>query len=152
MQGINKLSSLWLAIDSLPTFKGWNPSASLSGWIESRIVCSFMCLGNGSWTKIPFTFSWLLSFSTRLRSSSWEIVSSKWWSITSIPISSALLLFAFTYTLLATTFPTCTTAKPGPFQKGFWKTRISFLRLLRSYWAISFPLIILVISTSANIQ
>ena len=34
----DKISSLKDDIDNLPTFKGWNPSASLLGFIESRII------------------------------------------------------------------------------------------------------------------
>ena len=47
--------------DKFPTFIGWNPSTSLLGWIVSITFCLSICLGRGSWTKIPDTVSSLLS-------------------------------------------------------------------------------------------
>ena len=43
--------------ERLPTFIGWNPSTSFEGSIASITFCLSICLGKGSWTKIPETVS-----------------------------------------------------------------------------------------------
>jgi hypothetical protein len=37
----------------LPMFKGWKPSTSFSMEISFNIFSSLICLGNGSWTRMP---------------------------------------------------------------------------------------------------
>ena len=50
------------------TFRGWNPSTSFSFEMVSMTFASLMCLGRGSWTRMPSTES--SSFSSRIRASS----------------------------------------------------------------------------------
>ena len=37
----------------LPTLTGWKPSTSFEGSIAIITLSSLICLGSGSWTKIP---------------------------------------------------------------------------------------------------
>mmetsp|Transcript_786 Transcript_786/g.2014 ORF Transcript_786/g.2014 Transcript_786/m.2014 type:complete len:213 (+) Transcript_786:1625-2263(+) len=64
-------------IASFPMFSGWNPSTSFSMLIAVRIFSSLMCLGKGSWTKMPCTLGSALYASTTCKTSSSVAVSGR---------------------------------------------------------------------------
>ena len=79
-----------------PTLTGWKPSTSFSGEIASVTFCSFICLGRGSWTRIPCTEGSLLSFSISAKSSSSLVVSGRTMLRSAIPASAKALRFPVT--------------------------------------------------------
>ncbi len=56
-------------VESFPTFIGWKPSTSLAGSMARRILASSMCLGRGSWTRMPWISGSAFKPSTSPRSS-----------------------------------------------------------------------------------
>ena len=50
-----------------PMEAGWKPSTSFSRSIASKIVVSSMCLGRGSWTRMPWTLGSALKSATTCR-------------------------------------------------------------------------------------
>ncbi len=95
------------------TLRGWKPSTSFSLAIVSITFASLMCLGRGSWTRIPSTESSALSSLTRSRSSSSVIVSGLRIFVFFIPTLSAALAFPVTYQTLPGSSPTRITTRLG---------------------------------------
>ena len=52
VQGMKRGS--WPFMLSLPMLRGWKPSTSFCSEISASIFSSFMCLGSGSWTRMPW--------------------------------------------------------------------------------------------------
>ena len=74
-------------------FRGWNPSTSFSSEIAASTFSSFMCLGRGSCTKMPWQSGLALkSATTWSTSSSVEVSGISLWKET-IPASSHALRF-----------------------------------------------------------
>mmetsp|Transcript_4243 Transcript_4243/g.15655 ORF Transcript_4243/g.15655 Transcript_4243/m.15655 type:complete len:251 (+) Transcript_4243:283-1035(+) len=141
VHGMNRGS--WPFMDSLPMFSGWNPSTSFSIVISAKIFSSFMCLGNGSCTKMPWhSGSALKSATTFNTSSSVDSSGISLWKET-IPASSHALRFILTYVALSGRLPTITTASPGTLPYFSFKAVTSSLISPRIAAAMALPSITL---------
>src|SRR5437879_3802107 len=98
---------------SNPVLRGWNPSTSLAGSIESMTRLVSTPLGSGSCTRIPSTRSSRLSLLTRSSNCASLVAAGKSCAKDSIPTSRDDLRLLRTYTEDAGSAPTCTTANPG---------------------------------------
>ncbi len=96
-----------------PTFSLWKPSTSFSGLIAWRMRCSSIWAGNGSCTRMPLTSGARLRRPIRASSSAWLVSAGRRCSSERMPTSSARSTLLRTYTWLAASAPTSTTARPG---------------------------------------
>mmetsp|Transcript_21074 Transcript_21074/g.59237 ORF Transcript_21074/g.59237 Transcript_21074/m.59237 type:complete len:278 (+) Transcript_21074:66-899(+) len=97
----------------LPMLTAEKPSASLSTRIDFSTVCSSMCFGRGSWTKMAWTCGFWLSFSISSSTSCWLTLAGRSTSMVWNSTSAAAFFLFLTYVCESLFSPTRTTAKPG---------------------------------------
>mmetsp|Transcript_39001 Transcript_39001/g.54183 ORF Transcript_39001/g.54183 Transcript_39001/m.54183 type:complete len:255 (+) Transcript_39001:295-1059(+) len=139
VQGTNRGSRPF--IESCPMFRGWNPSTSFSMLMAAKTVCSSMCLGSGSCTKIPCTLGSALKAFTTSSTCCCVAVSGRSLSKEAIPTSAHFFRFILTYVWESLRIPTMTTAKPGTFPVFSFIAEISTLISSVMIADISLPLI-----------
>mmetsp|Transcript_4608 Transcript_4608/g.29207 ORF Transcript_4608/g.29207 Transcript_4608/m.29207 type:complete len:268 (-) Transcript_4608:236-1039(-) len=94
VHGVNSGSLPFM--DNVPVLMGWKPSTSFWMLISDTTFSSSMCLGNGSWTRMPCTAGLALSWRTFRISSSSVIVSGRSSEIDAMPTSAHAFLFILT--------------------------------------------------------
>ena len=96
-----------------PMLYGWKPSTSFCGWMRSKTDWLLMCLGSGSCTKMPSTSGSAFRRSIKSSNSASPVAAGRMCeNDLSAAFSQAACLLR-TYTALAGSSPTSTTAKPG---------------------------------------
>ena len=132
-------SGSWPFMLSLPMLRGWKPSTSFSSEISASTFSSFMCLGSGSWTRMPWqSGSALKSRTTCSTSSSLQSSGISLWKET-IPASSHALRFMRTYVCESGRLPTMTTARPGALPYLAFSSATSTLISSRMVAAMALP-------------
>mmetsp|Transcript_9467 Transcript_9467/g.19603 ORF Transcript_9467/g.19603 Transcript_9467/m.19603 type:complete len:271 (-) Transcript_9467:80-892(-) len=126
-----------------PMLRGWKPSTSFSMLMALRMVASSMCLGRGSWTRMPCTAGSALKSCTTFRSSSWVTVSGSSLPKDAMPHSAHFFFFMLTYVCESPLVPTITTARPGTLPVFSFRSATSAWISLVIVAAISLPLITL---------
>src|SRR5690606_13952422 len=96
-----------------PMFMGWNASTSFAGSIRSSTSPARICLGSGSWTRMPWISGSAFRPSTTPISRSCEESPGSTMLREWKPAASAARPFIRTYTWLAGSSPTRTVARPG---------------------------------------
>ena len=129
---------------SAPTLWGWKPSTSFKGEIARITSLASSPFGRGSCTRIPLIEGSSFSSRTLERSSSCVVSAGIAILTEAIPVYSHAFCLLRTYTVLAGSSPTCTTASVSrmPFSS---RIRVSSLTSSLICFEISLPSMIFVI-------
>ncbi len=80
-----------MPIASRPALIGWKPSTSFFGSIRSTTARSLICIGRGSWTRMPWTSGSAFSRSSVASSSSCDVSAGRRRTSPPKPTSSLIL-------------------------------------------------------------